>query len=1386
MTSTLKKETGRPDTVNAEQEVANETPRVCPIVPLSDSIHVRVNFQTCRDSINALVDTGANCSCISTAVFNNLPSNTKTALKVSDFQSAKTAGGADMNIKGQVTVQCTIGKNAYLVDAYVIDDLITDMVLGQNFLKENNAMIDIAKSQLRLRKSYNVKAQTRLKVEPDGQEHVYGIIADLPNAVDGQVTPHPNLTSKGLYLANSLSTPKDGKVLIRLMNANSLPITVPKNMSIGVFQPINQQDDLIPLGGMDQSENAPQVNNIKVGDRQEQSAKFVEAREKLQETIQWGDCDLTEEQKGQLLDVLAKNAEAFSFDGELGKCDLMTHKIDLEPGARPVYKKPYRYSPRATDHAKQHIQTLLEQDVIEPCISPWSSPLVIVNKPRKSPNDPIQTRMCVDFRGVNEVTVPDRTHLPRLDNTIDRLGTANPKFFSTIDLIQGFFQQVIDEESRPITAFTFEGGQYCFKRLPMGLKNSPASYTRLLQLILRGIQYEICLCYIDDIVIYSQRFDDHLGHIDQVLQRLIKANLKVKIQKCCFAKSEISFLGNRLSSKGWSPDPEKTRVIREYQAPKTKKELRRWLGMIGFYRKFIPHYAVLAAPLYKLLKVTAVYEWSKECEQGFQKFKEALLEAPVLGYPDFNKPFLVYTDASYEGLSAMLAQKQEHNGEEIERVLWYSGRALGKHEKNYTVTDLELTAVHYAAKQFLPYIQFNPVTFYTDHRVLQHLENSKPLHGRLARIDSFLSTLDKKIVYRPGSQMAHADCISRFPNLTLPTQYQEPVHPDFEQPALVEVPDMEPLRVLAINSREKGNVTKLTKERREEETRKFDMEEKKREETREMQLRDPDCVDRIDLLKGKEGPKCPNRLRILLANLNDFFLDDGLLYRVHYQPRNQTTAKAEKCVVQLVVPQELQQEVIRTVHEDVHFSYAKVFAKLTQQYWWPSMMKAIKEFCAACLTCQKGKIGRRQIAPLQPIEAPEPWHTIGVDIVETHVESRTCNKYILVFIDLFTRYCEAFPLRDMTANTVAKIFHKQIVCRYGPPQRLLSDRGSNFTSKLMMLTRDFFGVQGVFTSSYHPEADGATERMNQTIIRCLRFLVNEKQDNWDECLPNALYAYNTSPSNRSTDYTPFFLLFGRYARSPLSFKLPTVREVPPSIEDYATNLLETFEHAQETARENIQVHQRQMKEYYDKHKKTKATNLKAGDKVFLYMPKPPKNLSRKLCHPWIGPYYIEKFIGESTVKLRKLEDNKRVKASVHVNRLKKCFDPKTQPKEQPPIVSDPTPEISDNEIPKESLVPLQARSKTPPESSQTDTPAEQSQNDAESDMISIEKILGYRDTTKEREYMVKWESKPPQKNSWVAKDCLSKDTLEYLEKNPVPPYAKYGRMKKKGKKKHTG
>ena len=278
-------------------------------------------------------------------------------------------------------------------------------------------------------------------------------------------------------------------------------------------------------------------------------------------------------------------------------------------------------------------------------------------------------------------------------------------------------------------------------------------------------------------------------------------------------------------------------------------------------------------------------------------------------------------------------------------------------------------------------------------------------------------------------------------------------------------------------------------------------------------------------------------------------------YRVHYKARNQEKAKEEKCLLQLVVPKALQYEVVMTEHNQLHVSFIKVWHGLMEKYWWPGMLKSIKEYRQGCEDCQRAKTGAHRKASLDPIEAAYPWQIVYVDITEPHVISNSGNRYLLVFIDLFSKYCEAFPLRDMKAETVAKVFYEKVIMRHGPPERFLSERGHNFLSEVMKVTREIFHVKGSFTASYRPQCNGACEAMNKYLTKYLSFLVSPDQKDWNIQLPTALYYCNNAPSDRKTDYTPFYLLYGRYGRSPLSFKLPSINKIPAHVQDYVTNLV---------------------------------------------------------------------------------------------------------------------------------------------------------------------------------------------------------------------------------------
>ena len=409
---------------------------------------------------------------------------------------------------------------------------------------------------------------------------------------------------------------------------------------------------------------------------------------------------------------------------------------------------------------------MLKQDLIQPSMSPWSFPVVVVKKKNG------KFRFCVNYKPLNDITKKDNYPLPRVDEILDSLKDA--KWFTTLDLASGYWQIKVREEHREKTAFITKFGTYEFKVMPFGLCNASATFQRTMDKVLKGIKDQFVMVYLDDVIIYSKTFNEHLGHIEEVFNRIKKANLRLKAEKCKFGAKELQFLGHVVGSDGVKPDPEKVNKIVNYPVPKNIRELRGVLGLFSYYRRFIKDFSKRADSLYELLKKEVEYKWTEKQQKAFNELKELITTAPVVRYPDFNKPFLLYTDASLTGLGAVLAQK---NGNE-EYVIAYASRTLTPPERNYGITELECLAIVWAVKYFRHYIYGSQFTIITDHSALKWLLNSyaESTNRRLERWKICLSEYSFDVQYRKGIKHQNADALSRISNPTpnnthLPTSF---------------------------------------------------------------------------------------------------------------------------------------------------------------------------------------------------------------------------------------------------------------------------------------------------------------------------------------------------------------------------------------------------------------------------------------------------------------------------------------------------------------------------------------------------------------------------------------------------------------------------------------
>ena len=480
---------------------------------------------------------------------------------------------------------------------------------------------------------------------------------------------------------------------------------------------------------------------------------------KLRETI--GDLELPPAEQETFQSFLAGHHHAFCLEeGERGETDLI--RMEIDTGDAHPRKQRVRRLPFALRRVvARQLREMQEQEVIQPSKSPWASPVVLVKK-RDGTH-----RFCVDYRGLNAVTKPDSFPLPRIDYLLDVLGQA--KYFSSIDLA---WQIRMDCNSQEKTAFVTPQGLFEFRVMPFGLMNAPAVFQRLMQQVISSLnsdaEPEFVSVYIDDILIFSRTLEDHLHHLQRVIERVVEVGLKLKPTKCRFAQKEVEYLGHIVSCEGLKPNPRLVVAVQEFPVPRTPKATRRFLGLASFYRKFIPQFAAVANPLHHLTRRDTVFVWSPECQQAYQELKIRLTSAPILAYPNFKLDFVLETDASIEGLGAVLGQFQMDN--ELHPVS-YASRALNGSERKYGITELETLAVVWGISHFHHLLYGHDVTVYTDHTAVKAVleaENPTAKHARWWMRVYGRGIKNVKILYRAGKENSNADALSRSPYLPAP------------------------------------------------------------------------------------------------------------------------------------------------------------------------------------------------------------------------------------------------------------------------------------------------------------------------------------------------------------------------------------------------------------------------------------------------------------------------------------------------------------------------------------------------------------------------------------------------------------------------------------------
>jgi transposase InsO family protein len=914
-------------------------------------------------------------------------------------------------------------------------------------------------------------------------------------------------------------------------------------------------------------------------------------------------------------------------------------------------------------------------------------------------------------------------------------------------------------------------GTFEFNRLPFGLKSAPWAFQQTMSIILRDCLWQYALCFIDDILVYSSDFNSHILHLTEVFARLRKANMKLHMAKCKFAAKTVRYLGHLLSKDGIYPDPKKVEAVRTYPQPKNQKEVRSFLGLVGFYRKYIHQFALKADSLHKLLRKDAKFVFDDECVHSFNTLRTALINSPILALPNFNRPFIITTDASTASIAYVLSQNDDRGQE---HVISYGGRSLRNAEKQWSVTDIEGLALIESIREYHVYLANQKFTVFTDHIALCWLKQIKYSQGRLLRWSLLLQGYDFDIIHVPGKRNAVADALSRRTYPAVPDELQtpsalaeddilsillpesDPLHHDPDiLPATVEQPYSHTLYETTIEYYDTNILSSVASNT---DTCIMDASAVCALDNLPSLQRDcPDLLPIIEYLESQSLPDDDKLARRVILQSEQFVLDDdGTLYHL-FQPRTKHVDRNLSFTRQVAVPTSLRLEVLQACHDNnfagAHVGIDRVYANLRLRYFWRCMYSDVVAYVTSCDACQRAKrpIGKHR-APLQPLPAEGVFSRWHIDFLSLSTTT-SGFKNILLVTDSFSKWPEAFCTKTQEASEVCDILYREVFARYGSPRTLVSDRGQNFLSKLVKELCAKFNVKRHYTSSFHAQSNASCERMNSSLLNAFRTYATA-QTEWDKLLPGILAAYRAGVSTHSTEYSPFQLVFGKEMNLPIDNLLTPPTTASANIKQYIADLNQTLKVSAEIATENTKRQQERYKLNYDK---TAAFPQYAiGDQCLLYDPKVPVGLAPKLRAKWTGPVVIIDIGPNYTYAVMDCKTRKRIKPLVHANRLRLYNAPQDRFLTQVAASQDAEPTMSqdDDSPPLPSPVDhadVRDSVNAPDAIQSTPVPPLQSP------WFPVEKVLATKLINKKRFFNVKWKSPGPA--TWEPEANLSEQLI---------------------------
>lgn len=967
---------------------------------------------------------------------------------------------------------------------------------------------------------------------------------DIPNFQ--LETPHVRMSM--------FTTPKFITPIFKIQGRSKKLIEIPVDIADGEFyiKPITVQEQLIIPEGIYKSLNHISTMEIINFSNLEQTFLFEKPLETLSlneyqlntnylNNVESEDVTHTDimklirsdhlnlEEKLALTKICEKYSNIFQQEhNPLSFTNQIKHDIMLD-NSKPIHTKSYRYPYVHKEEVRNQISKMLEQGIIRPSFSPWSSPIWIVPK-KQDASQKVKWRLVIDYRKLNEVTIGDRYPIPNITDILDKLGKC--QYFTTLDLASGFHQIEVNPRDIEKTAFTVDFGHYEFIRMPFGLKNAPSTFQRVMDNVLGELQGNSCLCYMDDIIVYSTSLQEHITNLEHVFKRLAKANLKVQLDKSEFLKRDVAFLGHIVTPNGVKPNPEKIVAIQNFPIPKTEKQIKSFLGLLGYYRKFINNFSEITKPLTACLRKDCKIILTDQYIQCFEKCKKLLCEEPILQYPDFERPFLVTTDASNVAIGGILSQGPI--GSDL--PICYASRTLTKTEENYSTIEKEMLAIVWTVKYFRPYLFGQKFTIITDHRPLTWLFSLKEPNSRLIRWRLKLEEYDYDIAYKKGVKNTNADALSRaIPEEQMNLNSISSSSSDSSKP-LVYLRDTLSKPIPTTNTILNEFKRQIVLEIDPNKNIQYDVDSKILFESKKRYIFKKSMYDEKTLTEIIKDYVQPNINTGFISNEQTFKTLSKLMTTT-FKTENIKLIRCKHLAID-IQDVDMQHRLILEEHNDSnHRGIAENTERLKRKYYFPKLKVQINSLINRCEICQTLKYNRNEKPiKLQMSENPtRPIEVVHMDIFFIEKEQ------FLTILDKFSRFGVAQILNgnDITSHKVFNIF-RQYIMAHGQPEKVIVDNGREFKNDNFKELCALHKIKLHFTSARSSTGNSPVERFHSTILEIYRVLkAKNPKDSVETLMTNAVITYNNS-IHSVTHMTPLELKNGHY------FRGNTIPEPKPS------------------------------------------------------------------------------------------------------------------------------------------------------------------------------------------------------------------------------------------------